>query len=112
MTRHTLPTLPSSDHQTKPLRTVIRSARFTPGEWEAVQRRAADVGLSPGRLLRLAVLGTPLGHRLNSEAVHALNRLGVNLNNLIRLALRSSLPTVAEQTEALLEKLRERLNNL
>jgi hypothetical protein len=92
-------------------RTVIRSARFTPEEWEAVEERAAAVGLSPSRFLRQVALGTPLGRRINQQAVVALNRLGVNLNNLVRLALRSGQPLLAAEATDLLKQLRERLQN-
>ena len=92
-------------------RTVIRSARFTPEEWATVEERAAAVGLSPSRFLRHVALGTPLGRRINQQAVAALNRLGVNLNNLLRLALRSGQPLLAAEASDLLKQLRERLQN-
>ena len=93
-------------------RTVIRSARFTPEEWETVQQRAATAGLSPSRFLRSVALGSPLGRRVNAEAVLALNRVGVNLNNLIRLATRTAQPFVASEVADLLTQLRERLRDL
>ena len=92
-------------------RTVIRSARFTPEEWAAVEERAATVGLSPSRFLRHVALGAPLGHRINQQAVTALNRLGVNLNNLMRLAFRSGQPLLAAEAADLLKQLRERLQS-
>jgi hypothetical protein len=100
------------DQPTPPHRTVIRSARFTPEEWEAVQQRAATAGLSPSRFLRSVALGSPLGRRVNAEAVLALNRVGVNLNNLIRLATRTAQPFVASEVTDLLTQLRERLRDL
>jgi hypothetical protein len=98
---------PGAEH-----RTVIRSARFTVTEWAAVQERARIVGLSPSRYLRHVALGIPLGRRANAEAVVALNRVGVNLNNLVRLAIRSGQPLVAAEIADLLEQLRERLRCL
>ena len=92
-------------------RTVIRSARFTPEEWTTVQERAAAVGLSPSRFLRQVALGAPLGRRINQQAVAAFNRLGVNLNNLVRLAFRSGQPILAAEATDLLKQLRERLQN-
>jgi hypothetical protein len=92
-------------------RTVIRSARFTAEEWAAVQERAAVVGLSPSRFLRSVALATPLSRRVNNEAVLALNRVGINLNNLIRLATRSGQPLVAAEAAAVLEQLHERLRD-
>jgi hypothetical protein len=100
------------DKPTTPHRTVIRSARFTPEEWETVQQRAATAGLSPSRFLRSVALGSSLGRRVNAEAVLALNRVGVNLNNLIRLATRTAQPFVASEVTDLLTQLRERLRDL
>lgn len=97
---------------TQPHRTVIRSARFTPEEWEAVRERAQTAGLSPSRFLRSVALGSPLGRRVNAEAVLALNRVGVNLNNLIRLATRTAQPFVAAEVTDLLNNLRDRLREL
>ena len=96
---------------TRIYRTVIRSARFTPEEWDAVQERAAAVGLSPSRFLRQVALGEPLGRRINQQAVAAFNRLGVNLNNLVRLAFRSGQPLLAAEATDLLKQLRERLQS-
>jgi hypothetical protein len=93
-------------------RTVIRSARFTPEEWAAVRERAASVGLSPSRFLRQAALGANLGRRVNAEAVLALNRAGVNLNNLVRLTIRSDQPLIAADVAGVLDELRERLRSL
>jgi hypothetical protein len=95
-----------------PHRTVIRSARFTPEEWGAVRERAAVARLTPSRFLRTVALGASVGQRINRDAVRALNRVGVNLNNLIRLALRSGQPSVAAEAAAVLELLRERLGEL
>lgn len=93
-------------------RTVIRSARFTPDEWTSVQERAKVAGLSPSRYLRHVALGVSLGRRINAEAVLALNRAGVNLNNLVRLAIRNGQPLVAADVNDVLEHLRDQLRGL
>lgn len=104
---------PASDPSaSKAHRTVIRSCRFTPDEWAAVRQRAAAVGLSPSRLLRLLALGTPLRRRIDAQAVVALNRLGVNLNHLVRLALRDAQPLLAADAAEVLALLRDRLRSL
>lgn len=77
-----------------------------------MRERAATAGLSPSRFLRSVALGTPLGRRVNAEAVLALNRVGVNLNNLIRLAIRTSQPFVSAEVSSLLDQLRDRLRDL
>jgi mobilization protein NikA len=99
----------SEQPQTRVHRTVIRSTRFTPDEWAAVEERAEAARLSPARFLRFTALGTPLGRRVNSEAVVALNRLGVVLNNAVRVALRSGQPLLAAEIKDVLDRLRERL---
>jgi hypothetical protein len=102
----------SSKPPDNPHRTVIRSARFTPEEWGAVKERAAVAGLTPARFLRTVALGAPLGQRINRDAVLALNRVGVNLNNLVRLAIRSGQPSVAAEAAAVLKQLHERLEEI
>ena len=97
--------------QAKTFRTVIRSARFTPAEWAAVQERAAEVRLSPARFLRFVALGTPLGRRINAKAVGALNHAGSVLNNCVRLAKRNDQPLLASEVREVLELLRERLRS-
>jgi hypothetical protein len=97
---------------TEVFRTVIRSTRYTPEEWQTVQERAAAAGLSPSRYTRHASLGAPFGHRINHEAIVALNRVGVNLNNMIRLAIRSGQPFIAAEAAELQELIRQRLEDL
>lgn len=104
--------LPAGRTAAETHRTVIRSVRFTPEEWAAVKERADLVGLSPARYLRQVALGTPLGRRVNAEAVLALNRAGVNLNNLVRLAIRNGQPLVGGEVTSVLEELRETLRGL
>ena len=101
----------SADDEPPEHRTVIRSSRFTPREWAAVEARAAAVRLSPSRYLRHAALGTPLGRRLNAEAVGSLNRVGVNLNNLVRLAIHSGQPLLADEAAEVLKLIRQRLES-
>lgn len=67
-------------------RTLVKSVRFSPAEWEAVLERAGEVGLSPARYLREAALRKRLAHRLSSQAIHQVARVGQNLNQLTRAA--------------------------
>jgi mobilization protein NikA len=98
--------------QEKIFRTIIRSVRFTPEEWAAVQERAAVARLSPARFLRYVALGTPLGQRVNVDAIGALNRAGAVLNNCVRLAIRNDQPLLASEAREVLALLRERLRSL
>jgi hypothetical protein len=96
---------------TQAFRTVIRSVRFTPEEWTTVQEHAAEVGLSPSRYLRQAALRTPFARRVNRDAIVALNRVGVNLNNMIRIAIRSGQSFLAAEAEDVLSRLRKGLES-
>ena len=70
-------------------KSVVRSVRFSPEEWARVEAWAADAQVSPSRYVREATLRRrpsekPRGVR--AEAVRELNRVGGNLNQLVRLA--------------------------
>lgn len=67
-------------------RTLVKSVRFSPSEWAAVEGRASEVALPPARYLREAALGKRLAPRANARAVHQLARVGNNLNQLARAA--------------------------
>ena len=70
-------------------KSVVRSVRFSPEEWARVEAWAEDARVSPSRYVREATLRRrpsekPRGVR--AEAVTELNRIGGNLNQLVRLA--------------------------
>ena len=70
-------------------KSVVRSVRFSPEEWARVEGWAADAQVSPSRYVREATMrrrpqAKPRGVR--AEAVVELNRVGRNLNQLVRLA--------------------------
>ena len=70
-------------------KSVVRSVRFSPDEWARVEGWAEDAQVSPSRYVREATLRRrpsekPRGVR--AEAVAELNRVGRNLNQLVRLA--------------------------
>ncbi len=74
-------------------KSVVRSVRFTPEEWAQVEAWAAEASVSPSRYVREATLKRrpavkPRGVR--AEAVRELNRVGVNLNQLVRLVHRAT----------------------
>ena len=58
-------------------------------EYEVLSRQAEEAGISMAGVVRFAVLGLPLPRRrtgVEVEAVAALNRIGSNLNQLVRIA--------------------------
>jgi hypothetical protein len=107
-----LPATPPESAAPTSRRTVIRSCRFSSDEWASVQSKAAALGLSPSRFLRHVALGTSLGRRIDAQAVVALNRVGVNLNHLVKLALRDGQPLVAAEASQVLTLLRDQLRRL
>jgi len=64
------------------------ATRFTPDQHAAVAERARDCCLSVSAYLRLLVLGgTPIARRSEvRSAIVAVNRVGTNLNQLVKLA--------------------------
>ena len=70
-------------------KSVVRSVRFSPDEWGRVEGWAADAGVSPSRYVREATMRRRPAERprgVRAEAVVELNRVGQNLNQLVRLA--------------------------
>lgn len=90
----------------------VRSVRFTPEEWELIQQEAHSANLRPSTFLRRAGLNRQVLHRTTPEAIQALNRVGVNLNQLARVAnatgnvppeLRSAMRRIEEAVDTLLD---------
>ena len=55
-------------------------------EREAIAAKADAVGLRPATYLRQAGLGARLSTRVNERAYHQLSRIGVNVNQVARVA--------------------------
>lgn len=58
-------------------------------EYDALARRSEEFGVSMAGVIRSAVLGLPLPRRrakIDIEAIVAINRVGANLNQLVRTA--------------------------
>ena len=55
-------------------------------EREAIAAKADAVGLRPAAYLRQAGLGARLSARVNERAYHQLSRIGVNVNQVARVA--------------------------
>lgn len=67
-------------------RTAQLHVLVTPDEREVVHRAAADAGLSVSAFLRRRALGQPVTARADAQTRAALRRVGVNLNQLARIA--------------------------
>ncbi len=101
-----------AERNAKPPHREVHSCRFSPDEWQLVVDRATAAGFSPSRFQRMAALGAPLGRRVNNHAVVALNRLGVNLNTMLKISLRTGQMPAATELSQLLAELRQQLSNL
>jgi hypothetical protein len=111
--------------QQQEARTVRFNLRFSPGEWSEVEPKAATAGLMPAEFCRLAVLGQPTpaatspalspGVAPASAApagvahIVALNRVGVNLNQIAR-ALNAGMGVVPTELEDTLSRVNQLLD--
>ena len=97
-------------------RTVRFNLRFSPGEWSEVEPKVATAGLAPAEFCRLAVLGQPTpavsshppsfppaGAPAGVSHIVALNRVGVNLNQIAR-ALNAQAGFVPEDLQETLQR--------
>jgi hypothetical protein len=80
-------------------------------EYDALARRSEEFGVSMAGVIRAAVLGLPLPKRrakIELEAVAALNRIGSNLNQLVRTANSTGClnPAQVAVTGAVLKRIR------
>ena len=67
-------------------RRAVVQALLTEAEREAVRRAAADSGLTVSAYARRRLLGRPVAPLVDGRAQRELNRIGVNLNQLVRAA--------------------------
>lgn len=111
--------------QQQEARTVRFNLRFSPDEWREVEPKAATAGLMPAEFCRLAVLGQPTPAAASAtpspEApqaaapagvahVVALNRVGVNLNQIAR-ALNAGMGFVPTELEDTLSRVNQLLDD-
>lgn len=82
-------------------RTLVRPIRFTPEEWDTIQKAAALAGMSAARYLRSRALGTRAPRKAD-EAIRQLTAVGNNLNQLARSANLSGRLADAETLRAVL----------
>lgn len=91
-------------------RTCTPSVRFTVEEWELIQRKARSANIPPTTFLRRAGLQRKVIHRTTPEAIQALNRVGVNLNQLTRIA--NTTGHVPAELQAVLARVEEAVDEL
>lgn len=94
------------------VRRLTIGVRVNPAEWEALQRKASSMGMSPAQWLRTAALKRQLPPlpmpEANRAAYGELTRLAVNINQIARAANEGR----AVVSEALLLGLREEIIRL
>ena len=76
-------------------------------EREAIMAKAEAVGLRPAAYLRQAGLGARLSARVNDRAYHQLSRIGVNLNQVARVANAAGLLPELDVLRVILAEVRE-----
>lgn len=117
--------MPRPKKQSLEARSVVFGVRWTPEERTSIERKAAASGLTPSDYCRAAVLGlqvqasplSPASHPEGGQAaapvnitqVVALNRVGVNLNQIAR-KLNSGLGVVPAELSDSLSRLNELLD--
>ncbi len=93
-------------------KTIVRSVRFSPEEWQILRLKARSANLPVTTFIRRAALRREIQHRTTPAAIKAVNRVGVNLNQLTRVAnatgrippkLQETLEAVDDTLERLLE---------
>lgn len=93
-------------------RRIVRAVRYTPEEYAQIQRKAESANLPPATYVRRAALRRRIPHKTTTEAIQAVNRIGVNLNQLTRVAnatgrIPRELTRCLEQVEDVLGRLLE-----
>ena len=82
--------------------TLVKPIRFAPDEWEKITKRAEEVVLPPSVYVRRTTLGYRLSRRINSRAIYQLSRIGVNLNQIARVANATGQVEVAARIDEVL----------
>ena len=96
------PRLPEGERRTYRVGVSLSEA-----EREAVAAKAEAAGLSPAAYLRQAGLGARLSSRVNDRAYHQLSRIGVNVNQMARVANQTGRLPELDVLRAILAEVRE-----
>ena len=87
-------------------------ALFTTAEKARVKRAASAGGLSISEYVRRRTLGRPVTSRVDADAERQLRRIGVNLNQLARIANTSGQVERADELDVLVTELRQAIAGL
>lgn len=91
-------------------KTRVQSIRFTPYEWVLIRLKAGSANLPPSTFVRRAALSRRILHRTTPEAIQALNRVGVNLNQLAHVA--NATGQVPPELYSVLQRIEEAVDEL
>ena len=97
-------------------RRAVVQALLTEAEREAVRRAADDSGLTVSAYARRRLLGRPVAPLVDGRAQRELNRIGVNLNQLVRAAnggtARPDVERLVAEARAAVAEVREAVQRL
>ena len=96
------PALPDSERRTHRIGVNVNEA-----ERAIIEAKAEAAGLSVGIYLRQAGVGARLSSRVNDRVYHQLSRLGVNVNQMARVANATGRLPELEKLQALLAQILE-----
>ena len=96
------PALPDSERRTHRIGVNVNAA-----ERAIIEAKAEAVGLSVGVYLRQAGVGARLSSRVNDRVYHQLSRIGVNVNQMARVANTTGRLPELEKLQTLLAQILE-----
>lgn len=96
------PALPDSERRTHRIGVNVNDA-----ERALIEAKAEATGLSVGVYLRQAGVGARLSSRVNDRVYHQLSRIGVNVNQMARVANATGRLPELEKLQALLAQILE-----
>lgn len=94
------------------LRTGQFRVRVSVAEKAGIERAAGEAGLSVSEYLRRRALGRPVEARVDAAARGLLRRLGVNLNQLVRVAHRAGQVEHGDELVGVLAEVRAAVRTL
>ena len=93
-------------------RSKTHGLRLSPNEKAELEGRAERAGLSLSEYIRRRALGKPVKTAVEEEAVRQMQRVGVNLNQLVKRAHQQGVEAVEGQALSVVRDLREVVKKL